>query len=88
MSKIVDNISTLRNMAKAGLITLHAQTGTKITTLYSKQKHTCCYIDDGKPSFEYRGKKYGVKYFDGCFNPFVVEYDEKTINKPEFILAL
>ena len=23
--------------------------------------------------FEYKGKKYELKYFDGCFNPFLVE---------------
>lgn len=87
MSNIVKGISTLKRMAKAGHITLHPQTGTKVKTLYSNQSILCCYIDDGKTTFEFEGKKYGVKYFDGCFNPFVVERDE-TFNKPEMFIAL
>lgn len=70
---IVENMSTLRAMQKRGFIEFCDQTGKTIETLYSKQKHTCYYVNDGKFSFTYKGKEYGIKYFDGCFMPFVVE---------------
>lgn len=32
--------------------------------------------------FEYKGKRYQIQYFDGCFHPFVVE-DGKSV--PSFV---
>jgi len=37
-----------------------------------------CTVDHGKRDVDfkstvYRGIKYQVKYFDGCFNPFIIE---------------
>lgn len=75
--EIVRNISLLKQMKRANLIKFHPQTGTKITGLYSKDKFTCCYIDDrceGVPfEFQFMGDKYQVKYFSGCFYPYVVK---------------
>ena len=70
---IVNNLNTLKAMEKKGFIKFCDQTGEKITTLYSNKTMVCYYIDEGDSSFTYKGKKYGVKYLDGCFYPFVVE---------------
>jgi len=82
MTKVVNDMRILKGMEKAGLIKLDGQTGTKITGLYSDKKFTCCYIDCavGNSIFEYKGKKYQVKFVSGCFCPYVFEYEE---NKPE-----
>lgn len=71
--KKVRNINTLRAMERRGFIKLHNQTGSKITGLYSKNTFTCYYIDEGLSFFDYNGKKYGVRFFSGCFCPYVVE---------------
>lgn len=70
--EIVKNMNTLKAMAKKGLIELHAQTGSKIQGLYSRNSFTCYYVWDGKYKFEFKGQNYGIKYFDGCFCPYVV----------------
>ena len=56
-----------------GFIEFYKQTGIKITGLYSDKLFTCHYVLDGKRRFPYKGKEYGIKYFDGCFMPYVVE---------------
>jgi len=71
--EIVKDLSALKAMAKQGLIELHAQTGSKIKGLYGGDSFTCYYVWDGKYNFEYKGAKYGIKYFDGCFCPYVVK---------------
>lgn len=71
----IDSISLLKSMAKAGIITLHHQTGKKITGLYSDKKFTCTYVDDGPHTFDFRGRRYGVRYVSGCFCPYVFLLD-------------
>ena len=71
--QVIQNLNTLKAMARAGHINLHNQTGSKIQGLYSTKTFTCYYVDEGKGKFEYKGKTYGVKYFDGCFCPYVVQ---------------
>jgi hypothetical protein len=71
---IVKNVNTLKAMQKQGVI-LCDQTGTKITGLYSPKTFKCYYVDSAPFKFEYRGRFYGQKYFDGCFYPYVVELD-------------
>jgi hypothetical protein len=70
----VKNMRTLKAMAKRGLIELHSDTGTKLKNWFGGGYHTCFYVSDGQCRFEFNGQKYGVKYFDGCFNPFVVKF--------------
>lgn len=69
----VRNMNTLKAMAKAGFIELHKQTGTKIKGLYSPNSFTCYYVYEGHFNFWYKGEAYGVRYFDGCFYPYVVK---------------
>jgi hypothetical protein len=69
----VRNLNTLKAMERAGHIKLHPKTGTKITGLYSRDYFICYYVDDGQSKFTYKGSIYGVKYFDGCFYPYVVK---------------
>lgn len=72
---VVRNIRTLKAMEKKGFIKLLPETGTKIKTL-SGSIITCCYVHDYADGefgeFVYNKQKYRLKYFDGCFYPFVV----------------
>lgn len=72
---VVTGIKTLRRMAKAGLVKLHRDTGAKVKH-WTGPTVTACYVDDlcdGVPSpFEFEKKHYRLKYFAGCFCPFVV----------------
>ena len=87
--RIVKNLNTLKAMQKLGHIKFCDQTGKIIETLYSRIKHTCYYVDDGEREFTYKHKKYGVKYFDGCFMPYVVELETpEDISKSGVILGL
>ena len=70
---VVSHIPTLKSMEKAGFIVLHNQTGSKITDLYGGKPFTCCYINDGKDSFEFRNRIFVTKFIDGCFCPYVFE---------------
>jgi hypothetical protein len=76
--EIVKDMSTLKGMLKQNLIKFHEQTGTKIKGLYGGKSFTCYYIDDradGVPSiFTYKNRQYIVKYFSGCFCPYVCHY--------------
>lgn len=70
---VIRSMPLLRQMRDAGHITFHAQTGTKISGLYSHDKFTCYYVDDSTHStWEFKGHTYSLKYFDGCFCPYVV----------------
>ena len=71
--RIVKNLNTLKAMANRGLIEFHEHTGTKINGLYGGNSFTCYYVWDGKSNFQYKGQNYGIKYFDGCFCPYVVK---------------
>ena len=85
MSKVVTDIRTLRDMATAGHIKLAPATGKKVNH-GTGQPIKAYYIDDavGPTHFTYNRVKYRVKYFDGCFNPFVVEdVDDREL--PSFV---
>ena len=75
---VIDYLPLLKSFAKKGFITLHKQTGTKITSLYSNKKFTCHYVDDGESLFEVNGYWFGIKYLPGCFCPYVVRYNLKN----------
>lgn len=72
--QIVKNMALLNAMEKEKLIKFHPQTGTKIHGLYDTKLFTCFYIDEAPSKFEFRGRIFGEKYFDGCFMPYLVEY--------------
>jgi hypothetical protein len=59
-------MSLLTRMEKAGIIKLHENT------------QVFGYINDGPHEFDFEHTVYNVKYFDGCFYPFVVWNREKT----------
>jgi hypothetical protein len=81
----VQDMRVLNAMAKRGLITLHNQTGTKITTLYGSEKFTCYYVDDIGPNAEssydfiYKNKRYKIEYVSGCFCPYVREIEKYSV---------
>jgi hypothetical protein len=50
----------MKSLEKIGFIKLH-----KDTPKYY-------YIEDGLQNFEYKGKKYKIQYFSGCFYPYLI----------------
>jgi len=72
--KIVKNLNTLKAMQKMGFVKFCDQTGEKIHGLYDRKLFTCYYVYEAEQNFTYKGKKYGQKYFSGCFMPYVIEY--------------
>lgn len=73
---VVPNVNLLKAMAAAGLIRLHADTGKQVGH-WTGRTVTAYYIDDVCPGvrqpFEFRDRMYELKYFDGCFMPFVID---------------
>jgi hypothetical protein len=76
--KIVNYLPTLKAMAKQGLIELDSDTGQTVKH-WTGKKIKAYYVKCGPFTFEYKGKNYGTRYFDGCLNPFVVLLDEKGV---------
>ena len=68
---MVRNMNLLKRMRKAGLVTFHKQTGTKVGILNCNIKITAYYVADAQTSFIFEGKCYKTKYVDGCFCPFI-----------------
>jgi len=67
---LVNNLRVLKSLERAGHITLHAQTGTKVW--WNGQSTTAWYIGDCKSSsFEHNGHKFVVEYRSGTFAPYV-----------------
>lgn len=83
MGAIVTNLTLLKAMARANLIVLDDDTGKKVRH-WTGIRVKAMYIDRavGARIFDYKGQKYEVRYFDGCFNPFVVKADEPA---PSFV---
>lgn len=75
----IRDIKLLKEFAKDGHITLHEQTGTKITGLYSKDKFTCYYVEDGKTYFCHNYRLFTVEYISGCFCPYVFEVTDCNV---------
>jgi len=72
--KVVRNMNLLKSLERQGFIEFCAQTGTKISGLYSNKTFTCYYINEAPDQFTYKGRTFGQKYFSGCFYPYLVEY--------------
>lgn len=73
---VVKEMHTLHKLAKAKLIELHAQTGKKVGSAVGGQVYAW-YIDEyTSPVWEFEGVDYRIKWMDGCFCPFVMEYRE------------
>jgi len=71
--KPVNNLSVLKRMQKAGIITFHKDTGKKLKGFFGGS-HTCYYIETAPAlHFSFEGKMYMSKYVDGCFFPFIFE---------------
>jgi len=68
---IVRSMAVLKEMEKAGHVTLHGHTGTEVRWYGGPVR--AWYVDDGKRSFEFCGRKYETRYVDGCFFPYVFE---------------
>lgn len=83
--KVINNVPLLRAMAKEGCITLHPDTGQKVRH-WTGQLVTATYVRGSSNSkFTYNGKKYCLKYFDGCFCPFVVLVENPQQKLPDFV---
>jgi hypothetical protein len=68
---MVRNMNLLKSMKKAGLVTFHKQTGTKVGIFGDNKKITAYYVYDGQSAFIFKAKFYRTKYVDGCFFPFI-----------------
>lgn len=84
---IVSDLRVLKAMERAGLIRFHKDTGKRLAGLYGG-KHKICYVggypEDGDIDFEYKGKRYTLRYLSGCFCPFV--FDVKAAEKAKMDL--
>ena len=87
--KIVNHLKMLKHMASQGFIKLDPETGQKVRH-WTGHTVMAYYVNDGDREFEFNGKpygapngRYGVRYFDGCFKPFVVFLDNKP--GPQFV---
>ena len=74
---VVKDMRTLRAMERQGLIIFDRNTGKTVrhwTGLLVKAVYVDSYGPNanGRP-FIYNGIEYGLKYFDGCFSPFVIK---------------
>jgi len=81
---VVIDMRVLKAMERRGLVILDCSTG-KIVNHWSGLPIKAKYVHDygsnaegGRP-FIYNGIKYELKYFDGCFNPFVVKTGAKEL---------
>lgn len=77
---IVNNINTLRGMARRGFISLHPMTW-KVERHWTGMMVRNVFVQEvpgrqWNAPFEYKGKKYRLRYFEGCFHPFVVTLDD------------
>jgi len=80
--EVIMDLRTLKGMAAKGHITLARETGCKVRH-WTGQTVVARYVDNAaKREWEYKGIKYRLHYFDGCFCPFVVRSD--AVNLPKF----
>ncbi len=75
---VVPGLGTLKAMERAGLIRFHADTGKKVRHWLGPET-TALYVDgvcEGvKRPFTYKGRRYDLKLFDGCWSLFVCDID-------------
>jgi len=83
--RLVNSLSVLKTLERAELITLHAQTGKKVS--WYGQTTKAWYIDDCKnSSFEYRNRKFVVEYRSGSFFPYVYAlYTPSEVRDMKFV---
>ena len=71
---IIGDMRILKGMRDAGLIVFDKATG-EMVGHWTGATVKAVYVDDVAPGIEqpftYKGKQYRLKYFDGCFCPFV-----------------
>ena len=67
---VVTNISTLKAMEEKGFITLHPHTGRRMNNAFGAETKVC-YVDEIPALFEFRGRRYGIKWVSGSFYPYV-----------------
>lgn len=89
MSPIVSDFRTLKGMERQGFIICNGRprsrerhwTGryVRVITVQEGPKLTNWY-----DVFTYRGKDYRIRYFDGCFKPFVIRLDS-ALRLPYFV---
>jgi hypothetical protein len=68
--EVIRDMRLINKFIKLGFVKPAPETGSKITGLYGGKPFVCTYIDEAN-RFEYNGRKYFEKYFDGCFYPYL-----------------
>jgi len=71
---IITDKRLMNRMEKKGLITLHRHTGKFV--YWWNQRIKAWYIEQAPYKFDFEGQTYGYKYFDGCFNPYLIQYQK------------
>jgi|CXWL01.1.fsa_nt_gi hypothetical protein len=85
--KVIQDMTVLKAMQRRGLIRFHEDTGKLVGQLFSNRKAKAYYIDGGpRTVFDYDDSRYQIKYFDGCFCPFVVEIGPRLMTEEEKIV--
>lgn len=78
VGEIIKSLKFLQALEKAGHITLHKDTGKKVWGGNMAQcRITAWYVDDGEDMFTYNGRMYKLRYYSGCFYPFVIECEKE-----------
>jgi hypothetical protein len=87
MRAIVTDGRTLKGMTAKGYIVYHGGSDRH----WTGRRVKVCYVEDCGPKLEhwydvftYRGVEYRLRYFDGCFKPFVTRLD-CALNLPTFV---
>ena len=81
MGAIVTSHKTLAKMEELGFIVRNGKpgeterhwTGARVPVITVKEGKALKHWNE---EFEYKGAKYRLKYFDGCFHPFVIKVGE------------
>ena len=67
---LVTSPRTLEAMEKAGHVVLHPHTGRKMKNAFGAETRVC-YVDEVPREFVFRGRRYGRRWIDGSFCPYV-----------------
>ncbi len=85
---VITDHRTLRGMEIAGFIVRNGQSASR-ERHWTGMRVRICHVEAGPKlaswsrPFTYRGSEFRLKYFDGCFKPFVVRTD--AVNLPSFV---
>lgn len=84
MKAIVTDHRILAGMERAGFIVRDGKPGDTVRHWTGKRVKVITVKEVKKIQFQYKGNTYRIKYFDGCFSPFVVRVGS-GVEYPSFV---